>query len=493
LPDWLFSKTAEMSDSALRSLLGLTRLSFRFDPEGSKPDTSCWVKPARTFTRKEIESETGLSSQGARNGLAELAEAGHVSIDSSGQSFEYTLEIDVPASRYTYVPTAFLEAAGALSGTELRLVLTVLRATWGWTEAAGPNENTPAHRRWARLSTQELARRTGRSVTAIKKAATKLQGRYLERLRPTGGAYCYRFLPEAIRPDTTPRKSASEEKSTRETSKPRGVRIKKKAEARIRFSLYGGIANDLAPDRQQSDPSHKGTIESSSKRSAKQCASFKKTAAGEKELPSPRENSAVLGSGNRPPGSTKKPAQSPQARQTRPKQDSHRGSEGKSIQNNQVSLTGFSDRKQELGQKLANAGIWPSAIPELLGRFSTGRIEANFELFRKRAPEVQNQGAWLRTAIEEGYALPSSVSSKEETSSEETPSARGSDGDRKNGNSPPKSVPEPGTKVSETRRRELIRRGLATEADFDRFAHYDDPKELQHFFQLEKAGSPTTE
>lgn len=483
LPDWLFSKMAEMSDSALRSLLGLTRLSFRFDPKASSPDTSCWVKPARSFTRKEIESETGLSSQGARNGLAELAEAGHVSIDSSGRSFEYTLEISVPTARYTYVPTAFLEVASALSGTEVRLVLTVLRATWGWTEAPSStkdsstkdpdaNENAPAHRRWARLSTQELARRTGRSETAIKKAATQLQDCFLERLRPTGGAYYYRFLPEAVRPDTSSiednsGESASEEKSAGETSEPRGVRVKKKAEARIRLSLFGGIANNLTHDRQQSAPPRRGTIESSSKRSAKQCASSKQTATGEKQSPSSRGNSAVLGSETPPRSSTERPAQS-----------------------DQVNLTGFSDRKQELGQKLANAGIWPSAIPGLLGRFSTGRIEANFELFRKRAPEVQNQGAWLRTAIEEGYALPSSVSSVEETSSEGTPSARGSDGNRKCGNSSFKSTPEPGTKVSETRRRELIRRGLASEADFDRFAHYDDPKELQHFFQLEKAGSP---
>jgi hypothetical protein len=509
MPDAIIGEMPKMTDSALRSLLGLIRLSFRFDPE-----KKVWVCPDRTFLRSAIETESGLSGQGTRNGLEELEELGYVSIDRSGRSHEHALEIGVPTSRYTYVPTGLLEAPSLL-GTDLRLILAALRTTWGWTtnpaetssteqtgstkRGAPPEHDRLQHKRWAQLSTAALAQLTGRSETAVKEAARRLNGTWLQRRRPTSGAYYYRFrsevLSEAALEEATETAAARAEAANVEATKAvstgseeRYLRVKKKTDAV--FSM--GIPNDLAPDRQQSDSPHRGTIESSSKRSAKQCARFKQTAADEKGPHFPRRDSAVLGSGNRPPGSTKKPAQSPQTRQTRPKQNPHRGPEERCIQNNQVSLTGFSDQKQELGQKLANAGIWPSAIPELLGRFSAGRIEANFELFRKRAPQVQNQGAWLRTAIEEGYALPSSVSSLEETSSEETPSVRGSDGDRKNGNSPSKSVPEPGTKVSETRRRELIRRGLATEADFERFAYYDDPTELQHFFQIEKAPSPAS-
>jgi hypothetical protein len=497
VPDWLFSEMAGMSDSALRSLLGLTRLSFRFDPEASKPGTSCWVKPARSFTRKEIESETGLSSQGARNGLAELAEAGHVSIDTSGRSYQYTLEIDVPASRYTYVPTAFLEAASVLSGTELRLVLTVLRATWGWTEAPGStkdpstkdpgaNEKAPAHRRWARLSLSELARRTGRSETAIKDAATQLQGRFLERLRPTGGAYYYRFLPEAVRPDTnsieeSSGESASEEKSAGET--PSGVRIKKKAEARIRLSLYGGIANDLSMDRQKSDPPY-ANRETTLEKKAQQSAREKKSS-GEGATPQ-RSTGALLGNPSSPPEdkrrdsgrgksqafSRRSPSRQRRSPRSRPGSPNQAGTS-----RTDIDLSRFSERLQGLGEILMNVGVRPRCIPGLLTRFSARRIEANLQLYRRRAPAVQKPGAWLYAAITQGFALPS----PKETGTEEAPSGRSGDTNQDGDSS---FLPEPGEKVSETLRRELIREGLAREEDFDKFNDYDDPDRKQHFYQL---------
>jgi len=245
LPDDVFAGMPEMSDSALRSLLAQIRLSFRFDPEECK-----WVKPDRTFTRADVQAESGLSSQGARNGLAELEEAGWVCVDKRGRSYEYELAIDVPTSCYTYVPTALLDSAPGLGGTELRVVLLTLRDTWGWTftpEDKEENEDAvpPEHRRWARLSTSEMARRTGRSETAVKKAAASLQGRFLERLRPTGGAYYYRFLPEAVRPTPAP------EKSSEEDPRPGAAQIKKKRAATVDMPIcdmpYGGIANDLTP------------------------------------------------------------------------------------------------------------------------------------------------------------------------------------------------------------------------------------------------------
>jgi hypothetical protein len=501
VPDWLFSEMAGMSDSALRSLLGLTRLSFRFDPEASKPDAAGWVKPARSFTRKEIESETGLSSQGARNGLAELAEAGHVSIDSSGRSFEYTLEISVPTARYTYVPTAFLEAASALSGTELRLVLTVLRATWGWTEAPGStkdpstknpgaNEKAPAHRRWARLSLSELARRTGRSETAIKEAATQLQGSFLERLRPTGGAYYYRFLPEAVRPDTN-----SIEESSGETSEPSEVRVKKKAETRIRLSLYGGTANDLTMGRQKSDPPYANrefTLEKKAKHGTREVKSSRESA------PPERSENAVLGSPSSPSenkrrgssqGKNRAPSQKSSSRQRKSPRSKPESSNRTGTSPTDIDLSGFSERLQGLGETLMNVGVRPGCVPGLLTRFSAGRIEANLQLYRRRAPAVEKPGAWLYTAITQGFALPSQKIASEETGTEGASSGSSSDTNQDGHSS---FLPEPGEKVSETLRRELIREGLAREEDFDKFNDYDDPDRKQHFFQLEKAESPAT-
>jgi hypothetical protein len=492
VPDWLFSKMAGMSDSALRSLLGLIRLSFRFNPEASNPKTSCWVKPARAFTRKEIESETGLSSQGARNGLAELAEAGYVSIDSSGRSFDYTLEVGVPTARYTYVPTAFLETASALSGTELRLVLTVLRATWGWTEAAGPNENAPAHRRWARLSAKELAGRTGRSETAIKEAATQLQDRFLERLRPTGGAYYYRFLPEAVRPDTSPI-----EEGSGETSESSGVRVKKKAEARIRLSLFGGTANDLAPDRQKSDPPYayrEFTLEKKARQGAREEKSSSEGTSAE------RSEDAVLGSPSSPPedkrrgsGPRKNRASSRKSpsRQRKSPHSKPESSNQADTNPTDIDLSGVSERLQGLGETLMNVGVRPRCVPALLTRFSAGRIEANLQLYRRRAPAVQKPGAWLYAAITQGFALPSpKETAQKETGTERAPSGSSSDTNQDGDSS---FLPEPGEKVSETLRRELIREGLAREEDFDKFNDYDDPDRKQHFFQLEKVQSPAAE
>jgi len=494
VPDWLFSAMADMNDSALRSLLGLTRLSFRFDPEAAR-----WVKPARAFTRKEIESETGLSSQGARNGLAELAEAGHVSIDSSGRSYEYTLEISVPTSRYTYVPTAFLEATSALSGTELRLVLTVLRATWGWTTSSDSSgSKSVEHRRWARLSVQELARRIGRSETAIKEAATQLQGRFLERLRPTGGAYYYRFLPEAVRPDTSSiednsGESASDEKTAEETSEPGSVWVKKKAEARIRLSLSEGIANDLAMDRQKSDPLY-ANREFYQEKKAKQCARGKKSSS--EGAPPERSEDAVLGNSSSPSedkrrdrsqgksraSSGRSPSRQRKYPRSRPESSKRAGTSPTDID-----LSGFSKRLQDLGEVLMNVGVRARCVPGLLTRFSAGRIEANLQLFRQRAPAVKKPGAWLYAAITQGFALPSpegiaSTGSKGDSSNRSEYRAGGT-----NGHS---SLPQPGEKVSETLRRELIREGLAREEDFDKFSDYADPDRKQHFFQLEKAGSP---
>jgi len=55
-------------------------------------------------------------------------------------------------------------------------------------------------------------------------------------------------------------------------------------------------------------------------------------------------------------------------------------------------------------------GVWAGRIAELLSRFSTERIRANFQLYRRRAAEqtIRKPGAWLWKAITDGYALPNS-------------------------------------------------------------------------------------
>lgn len=221
VPNAFFDRMPGLSDSALRCLLTLIHLSYRFDPAEDK-----WSHPGDWFTRSDIEEASGLSSQGTRNGLSDLESVRWVSVDRSGRSHQYQLTIEVPSRRFTYVPTALLEqASGIDSGTDLRVALAVLRGTWGWTyKETGPKIGSvrTVHDRWARLSNRELTTATGRSETAVGEAKA-LQGEWIERVRPGSGPYQYRFLPEAVGDG-----SGDED------------------------SFCGPTSNDLAPDRHKS-------------------------------------------------------------------------------------------------------------------------------------------------------------------------------------------------------------------------------------------------
>ena len=327
--DAVFSEMPERSDTALRSLLALLHLSYRYDPaEGT------WVLPERSFSRRTIQEAAGLSSQGTRDGLRELEAAGWIAIDRSGRSHQYQLLLPVPDRRYTYVPTALLEAIGAFgSATELRVVLAVLRRTWGWTETVADPEggSQTVHVRWTQVSTSSLADATGRSEAAVKAAAQSLQGRWIERVRPGNGAYQYRFLPEAIGDGSGDRSSFSPE-----------------------------TAKNIPPDRQNSDP-----------------PSFSKESSLDK-----------------------------QARPATPKSSAPRPN-GSATQTEEDALPeDCSPEKKAAATKLGNVGVWPERIAEVVSRYSTGRIEANFQLFRRRMQEeeIRNPAAWLYRAITQGYA-----------------------------------------------------------------------------------------
>jgi hypothetical protein len=370
VPNKVFDQMPEMSDSGLRCLLALIHLSFRFDPAKGE-----WVHTEKWLTRSDVEEACGLSSQGTRNGITELKSIGWVSTDRSGRSHQFRLEIEVPARRFTYVPTALLgRASGIGSGTELRVALAVLRGTWGWTcKETGPEsgELRVVHDRWARLSNRELAEATGRSETAVGEAAKALQGEWIERVRPSSGPYQYRFLPERVGDGS----GAAD-------------------------SFYGGDANDLAPDRQKSGtPTY--TKENSSKDKQEQPQEKERSGSGNSD--SPKSDRAVPAENN-PDGELSRHRQNPSDEQ-------------------QEGATGpdFSDlppEKQQLAEKLTNVGVWAGRIAEILTRFSCSRIRANFELYRERAAHqtIRRPGAWLYEAIMEGYTLPSAKSDVEENS-----------------------------------------------------------------------------
>jgi hypothetical protein len=451
------------TDSALRCLLALIHLSFRFDPAAGK-----WVHSGDWLTRSDIEDACGLSDQGTRNGLGELESMGWVKADRHGRSHGYQLALEVPSQEFTYIPTALLENANRIgSGTELRVVLAVLRGTWGWTSKETDPESGRvqlAHNRWDQLSNRELAEATGRSETAIVQAAKALQGKWIERVRPGDGSHQYRFLPEAVEdgsgaPDT----------------------------------FCGDGANDLPPHRQNSDPpsSYK---ESSSKN--------KHGGSPKKDQPSPAAESELTGE-----SAVRFPKKLPSDRVARnPSEGSNRTASQDASEANpqEADFSSLPPEKRPLAEKLQNVGVWTGRIAEVLNRFSTDRIRSNFDLYRCRAAEqtIRNPGAWLYQAITEGYALPHSSSHPKggnqlenasspnsQASNQGKPTAKSArtekDSSLSKPDSNPSMLPEPGSKVSETLKRELIQAGLAAEEEFDKFHDFDDPDRKQHFYRIE--------
>jgi hypothetical protein len=403
VPNKVFSEMPSVSDSALRCLLALIHLSFRFDPA---EDT--WVHAGEWLSRSDVETECGLSCQGTRNGLSELENKGWTDVDRSGQGYRHRLALPVPDRRFTYVPTALLEGASELaSATELRVVLAVLRGTWGWTDRETDPESgrkQTVHDRWTRLSAEDLAEATGRSTSAVKDAAKALQGRWVERVRPDSGPYQYRFLPEAIR-DTLgedpgePPEENTEENAEDNTDVEGNADVEDRTDIEENAEEDGpacrATANDLAPDRQNSGP-----------------PSFKEKSLARDKHSQTSEN----GRGSQPEAS---PAATGDAVPVGFSSDRDRsGAEDQRRPGQESSPSGTRQRgpdfedlppeKQDLARKLSNVGVWAGRIADLLSRFSRGRIEANFQLYRQRAQEqtIRKPGAWLYEAITDGYALP---------------------------------------------------------------------------------------
>lgn len=368
--DTFFREIPELSDVALRSLLALIHLSHRYDPAEES-----WIHTEGWFSRSEIEEAAGVSSQGTRDGLEELEASGWARTDREGRSYSYQLLLEVPDRRYTYLPTELLEKTSRLGSAELRVLLVVLRKTWGWTETKQKPEggDETVHARWTEASTQDLSDTTGRSETAVKGAAKALEGEWIERARPSSGAYQYRFLPEVVSESSRDNSSSSED-----TSK------------------------NLTPHRQKSDPpsSYRESLSRDKHSHPEKKKEPPKSAdpKSERESAMPSENTT-----ERKQANPEEPTQPEQTDQGNPGPD----------------FSNLPAEKRELARKLANVGVWARRIAEVLSRYSVERIRANFQLYRQRASEqtIRCGGAWLYQAITEGYALPNSTTPTEASTS----------------------------------------------------------------------------
>lgn len=442
VPNAVFARMPELSDSALRCLLALLHLSFRFDPV---EDT--WVHSGDWFARSDVEGECGLSNQGTRNGLAELESIGWARVDRSARSHQYQPTLAVPTEKFTYVPTALLENMGGINlATELRVILAVIRETWGWTckepDPKSGQEKT-VHDRWAQLSASDLAEAAGRSKTAIIQAATALQGEWIERVRPGHGAYQYRFLPKAVG-------DGSEEPN----------------------SFSGANANDLTPHRQNSDPP---TFNKESCLKDKHDQTEKRTETPPGQTESPRGGDAVPAKNvPEPEVSSTQEDPPPRNSQTPQKRDGP------------PNFTDLPPKKRKLAEKLQNVGIWAGRIAEILSRFSPERIQANFELYRRRARKqtIRKPGAWLYRAVTDGYVLPTRSSTPQSSDPPDSPSA------------PPSTtsaLPPPDHKqtVSEAEKDAYVRRGV-DEQQFHRcLTGGDGPNNPRFMYFDPNVGGPT--
>jgi hypothetical protein len=185
---------------------------------------------------------------------------------------------------------------------------------------------------------------------------------------------------------------------------------------------------------------------------------------------------------------------------------------------------GLSKRETGLLRKLTNAGVWPREAGKLVRRYSTGRVEANFQLWRRRkndpeAPSVKSDGAFLRAAIAEGYAAftegtpcagkpicaEDNASAKDNGSGRETTSARKAAPARKSApakkaTSAKKSAPAKKAarkqrishkqKVSPREKRRLTREEEIDPAHFHRYRQAQSPEEKQFLYLDPAAGSP---
>ncbi|WP_103017700.1 hypothetical protein [Salinibacter ruber] len=495
IPNAVFGRMPEMSDSALRCLLALIHLSFRFDPAEGE-----WTSAEGWLSRSDVEAASGLSGQGTRNGLSELESIGWACVDRSGRSYHYQLALGVPTARFTQVPTALLDKLPALdTGTDLRVVLAVLRGTWGWTsKEMDPQSGTlqAVHDRWTELSSRALAKMTGRSKTAVTRAAKALQGTWIGRVRPESGACRYRFLPEAV--GDTPGSSFESKGSLENERSSESERSSGSGRSEDSESFCRGDANDLTPDRQNSDPPsfHKESFSrdkhsqlpqrDESGRETKGSPSGKRSA-----VPDKKQN----GTGRPLKTRSRSRKSRGHSKNRMPGEETARGRAPGLASEDRSPPADFSDlpvEKRQLAKKLANVGVWAGRVAELLSRFSCDRIRANFQLYRRRAAEqtIRKPGAWLYKAITDGYVLPSSESETGDPSSTGKAPAGGASAGSPSSCGTLSSLEHKET-VSEAEKDEYIAQGVSEERFHRCLSGRGGGRGPQYMYFDPEAGGPT--
>jgi len=350
VPNEVFQLLPALTGSGVRAFLLMIRTGFYYDPDNG------WVHGGRWKTVKELEhaagGNPGATARALRDGLRELAKRGLVEIDRRGQTNHYWLRLEPSESSFTWLPTALLEQLGEHTTKALRVLLSIYRATWGWTDRREYSGKT-VHKRAVQLSSAELQARTGLSANSVRRAVKELAGDWIERERPTAGAaYAYRPLTSNFDGAEKYEGGTSREKRKSNSNTPaRGDsppnRPDRTTEPRCSRGTAGAKENSQ-PDEQPAEDFVSGDFDLS-RLSHGETELYKKlTASTGRE----HDHSAAV-------------------------------------------------RKLELYRRLTSdpIGVYHSEAVKLLCRRSSELVEATIEQFYVQRDGVKNPGAWVTTAL----------------------------------------------------------------------------------------------
>ncbi len=173
VPNAVLDRLDELSGCAARLCLLMVRASYSW-----VEDLGEFRASARWFTTEEISEEAGglgMHRESLRRAAHELEEKGWIAQrKEAGRPTAYRWRLSVPRSRYTPIPAPLLHAHQALSHSALTLLLSVLRATWGWTARDG---DTVTYRRTSELTASELEAMTGLSRPTVRDVQGELRAK----------------------------------------------------------------------------------------------------------------------------------------------------------------------------------------------------------------------------------------------------------------------------------------------------------------------------
>lgn len=169
VPNCIFDALHSLSGCAARLAIVMIEASYSW--------TEGLSASSRYFTRDDlsqrVEQGLGMSSQSVLDAVDELEERGWVEVQERGNGLPHAFRwcLSIPSRCYTKLPRELFHVHARISHSALVVLLSVYRATWGWTETS--DEGTK-HQKWSQLSTGTIASITGLSRPTIRSALDEL-------------------------------------------------------------------------------------------------------------------------------------------------------------------------------------------------------------------------------------------------------------------------------------------------------------------------------